>query len=106
MEDLLNLDLTNVERDFRAKRTFFNRSQPSNLLTVAEWVTFTRHAYKRDNWMVGVRNYAALKGGAHVLREDGTLIVFTVRGTLNLERTLYPIGTWGWDSDLPLGEEN
>ena len=96
METMIN----DLERDFRAKRTFFNRSQPSNLLTVAEWTTFSRHAYKSENYMVGVRKYADLKGGAHVLREDGTLVVFTKRSELNLERTLYPIGTWGWESDI------
>jgi hypothetical protein len=94
------MELSITERDFRAKRTFFNRSQPSNLLTVDQWKTFTRHAYKKDNWMVGVRNYAAIKGGAHVLRADGTLMVFTQRSPLNLERTSYPLGTWGWDSDI------
>lgn len=101
----LEREMVRAERDFRAKRTFFNRSQPSNLLTVEEWITFSRHAYKSENWMVGVRKYAALKGGAHVLREDGTLLVFTNRGLTHLERTPYPIGSWGWDSELPKGEE-
>ena len=93
------MELCITERDFRAKRTFFNRSQPSNLLRVSDWTEFAKRAYKSDNWMVGVRKYAELKGGAHVLREDGTLLVFTVRGPLNLERTSYPIGTWGWEQD-------
>lgn len=93
------MEIQDLERDFRAKRTWFNRSQPSNLLTVEQWRTFTRNAYKKDHYLVGVRAWAEIKGGAHVLREDGTLIVFTKRSELNLERTLYPIGTWGWEQD-------
>jgi hypothetical protein len=98
MENVLEI-LNDVEKDFRAKRTFFNRSQPQNLLTVEQWKTFTRNAYQKTNYLVGVRNWAEIKGGAHVLREDGTLIVFTQRSELNLERTLYPIGSWGWEED-------
>lgn len=94
------MELSFTEREFRAKRTFFNRSQPSNLLTIEQWKTFTRNAYKRESWMYGVRKYVDLRGGAHVLQEDGTLLVFTKRNEILLECTPYPIGTWGWENNI------
>lgn len=76
-------------------KTFFDKSSVArNLLTVSDFRTFAR-ALGLTSWMGGARRYAALKGGALVVRANGDLLVFSRRKGKVVQRT-YPQKKWGW----------
>jgi hypothetical protein len=78
------------------KLTTFRRSMPSNLLTVREWSTFAAATGKKS-WESAARYYASVRGGAHVLRSDGSLRVYTLRDLGLITQSTYREGSWAWD---------
>lgn len=76
--------------------TNFDRTaMPTNLLTVAEWCTLAHHT-NAASWMASVRTWARSRGGALVLRADGSLRAFTLRDGKISQRTYKP-GSWAWE---------
>lgn len=77
--------------------TFFDRNaMPTNLLTVPEWRTLAHHTGAVD-WKASVRAWARRKGGALVLRADGSLQSFTLRNG-KIPQSTYRPGKWEWDA--------
>ena len=75
--------------------TTFERSMPVNLLTVPEWRYFASQT-GRKSWRGAARYYANIRGGAHVLRADGSLMVLTKLQTGKIRQTTYKPGTWAY----------
>ena len=77
--------------------SFFSNVMPSNLLTVAEWRRFARSVGLRS-WSSAARFYSKREGGAHVLRADDSLVVFTLRDNGKVSRSTYQPAKWRWAS--------
>lgn len=77
--------------------TNFNpNAQPTNLLTVAEWRKLA-NATKAASWKAAVNAWARRRGGALVLRADGRLQAFTLRGS-KISQSTYKPGAWSWEA--------
>ncbi len=77
--------------------TFFDRrATPLNLLTVPEWRRLANATWNGVSWETAARKYAAIKGGALVMRADDSLVVFTRRENGKISRSTYKPGTWRW----------
>jgi hypothetical protein len=76
-------------------KTFFSKKNyPSNLLTVADYRVFARSQGLR-NWKTAAKRYAKSKGGAFVVRADGSLLVFTRNDAGNIRQKTFH--SWGWE---------
>jgi hypothetical protein len=76
--------------------TNFNpNAQPTNLLTVAEWRKLAHHS-GASSWKAAVAAWARRRGGALVLRADGSLRVFTLRAG-KISQSTYKPGAWAWE---------
>jgi hypothetical protein len=74
----------------------FQRAMPTNLLTIKEWSRFAREAFKIQSWENAAKRYAEIKGGAHVLLPNDTLVIFTQREDGKISRQSQKYGTWKW----------
>ena len=79
--------------------TFDRQAMPSNLLTVADWLTLARNWYRGANWENCAKRYAAQHGGAIVMRCDDTLVVFTREDNGKVRKSSFAPGTWAWAAD-------
>lgn len=77
--------------------TTFTKSMPVNLLTVPEWLRFASEGLGIKSWESAARRYAEMRGGSHVERADGSLIVFTRQQDGKVRKTTYKPGTWRWE---------
>ena len=71
---------------------------PVNLRTVAEFRKFA-DAIGKPSWKSAMRYYANLRGGAYVMRADGSLEVLTKLSTGKLRQTTYKPGKWAFDTE-------
>jgi len=77
-------------------KTFFNKnSVPSNLLTISDFRKFAK-ALGLTSWESAIRHYANVKGGALLLKADGSLVSFTKRG-IKISRKTFTPQQWGWE---------
>jgi hypothetical protein len=78
--------------------TRFDRSAvPTNLLTVPEYRRLSHETYNGVSWRTAARKVARVRGGALVLRADGSLVAFTRRENGRIEQRTHAAGKWGWD---------
>lgn len=77
--------------------TTFAKIMPVNLLTVPEWRRFASEALGIESWENAARRYAEMRGGAHIERADGSLIVFTRTQDGKARKTTYKPGSWQWE---------
>ena len=76
--------------------TSFSRSQPSNLLTVKDWKVFAEKAYASKDWLKAAKAYAAIQGGALILKVDGNLVAITKLASGKIRTTTFKPEKWGW----------
>lgn len=79
--------------------TFDRQAMPSNLLTVADWLTLARNWYRGTNWDACAKRYAAQHGGAFVMRCDDTLVVYTRDDSGKVRKSSFAPGSWSWAAD-------
>lgn len=77
--------------------TTFAKIMPVNLLTVPEWRRFAHEGLGIESWERAARRYAEMRGGSHVARADGSLIVFTRQQGGKVRKATYRPGTWRWE---------
>ena len=70
---------------------------PKNLRTVAEFRKFA-DAIGKPSWKSAMRYYANLRGGAYVMRADGSLEVLSKLANGKLRQTTYKPGKWAFDT--------
>lgn len=76
-------------------KTFFACTQPSNLLTVAEFRTFAKKVLFSNDWKKAVSFMKDRNGGVLVLKADGSLHVYEV----GRKMAAFKPNTWGWEKD-------
>ena len=79
--------------------TTFSFLMPSNLITVADFRAFASKAFNITCWKSAAKRYAAKQGGAHVLRADGSLMVFTKTQAGKVTQKTYKPNKWGWEAN-------
>ena len=71
-------------------------AMPTNLRTVAEFRKLA-DSLNKPSWKSAMRFFANLRGGAYVMRADGSLQVLTKLSTGKLRQTTYKPGKWAFD---------
>jgi hypothetical protein len=72
-------------------------AMPTNLRTVAEFRKLA-DALNKPSWQSAMRYFANQRGGAYVMRADGSLQVITKLSTGKLRQTTYKSGKWAFDN--------
>lgn len=79
--------------------TNFNADgMPVNLRTVPEFRKFA-NAIGKPSWFSAMRFFANQRGGAYVMRADGSLLVLTKLQSGKLRQTTYKPGSWAFESN-------
>lgn len=76
--------------------TFDRNAMPTNLLTVPEWRRLAQHT-TGGSWMSAAHAWARRKGGALVLKADGSLVSYTRRDSGKISQRTYRPGSWEWE---------
>ena len=77
-------------------KTFFDKlAHPSNLLTIQDYRVYAK-ALGLKNWQTAIKHCVGIKGGAFLMKANGSLVAYTKRG-LKISQKTYQKENWGWE---------